>query len=437
LTTETGTTETNTAVSTNPCKRELTIEVPADVVKDERDKIVARYAKLARVPGFRKGKVPATVVRQRFADEIKSDLVEALVPRYFREETKKQNMAPVSQPHVTDLHLHDNERLKFTVEFEIFPEFEVADYSDIKPETIDTNVTEHEVEQSLKNLRLQHATYNAVEEDRGVADGDFAVVSFRGLPKEVEENAEAKPVEVDEVMVEIGGENTIPEFSENLRGAKAGEHRSFDVKYADDFSDKRLAGTTMTYEVDVKAIKTRSIPEPTDEFAKELSTDFATYDDLRNRIRENMKAEKEHEAEHQGKDRIVEELVRRNDFPVPEAMINQQIDLRLERGLRALAAQGMRTEDMKRMDFDRLRLGQRAGAVREVKASLILEQIADQEKIDVSDEELDHELSALATQAKQPVEQIRARLTQDGGLDRIRHRLRNEKTLNYLYRRSA
>lgn len=437
MTTETSTTETNTAVNTNPCKRELTIEVPADVVKDERDKIVARYAKLARVPGFRTGKVPATVVRQRFADEIKSDLVEALVPRYFRQETKKQNMAPVSQPHVTDLHLHDNEPLKFTAEFEIFPEFKVADYSDIKPETIDTKVTEDEVEQSLKNLRLQHATYNAVEEDRGVADGDFAVVSFRGLPKEAEENAEAKPVEVDEVMVEIGGENTIPEFSENLRGTKTGEHRSFDVKYADDFSDKRLAGKTMTYEVDVKAIKTRSIPEPTDEFAKELSTDFATYDDLQNRIRENMKAEKEHEAEHQGKDRIVEELVRRNDFPVPEAMINQQIDLRLERGLRALAAQGMRTEDMKRMDFDRLRLGQRAGAVREVKASLILEQIADQEKIDVSDEELDHELSALATQAKQPVEQIRARLTQDGGLDRIRHRLRNEKTLNYLYRRSA
>lgn len=437
MTTETSTTETGTAVNANPCKRELTIEVPADVVKDERDKIVARYAKLARVPGFRKGKVPATVVRQRFADEIKSDLVEALVPRYFREETKKQNMVPVSQPRVTDLHLHDDEPMKFTAEFEIFPEFKVADYSDIKPETIDTNVTEDEVEQSLKNLRLQHATYNAVEEDRGVTDGDFAVVSFRGLPKEAEENAEAKPVEVDEVMVEIGGENTIPQFSENLRGAQAGEHRSFDVKYADDFSDKRLAGKTMTYEVDVKAIKTRSIPEPTDEFAKELSTDFATYDDLRNRIRENMKAEKEHEAEHQGKDQIVEELVRRNDFPVPEAMINQQIDLRLERGLRALAARGMGTEDMKRMDFDRLRLGQRAGAVREVKASLILEQIADQEKIDVSDEELDHELSALATQAKQPVKQIRARLTQDGGLDRIRHRLRNEKTLNYLYGRSA
>jgi trigger factor len=209
------------------------------------------------------------------------------------------------------------------------------------------------------------------------------------------------------------------------------------VKYADDFADKRLACKTITYEVEIKAIKTRSTPEPNDEFAKELSAEFTTYDDLRNRLRENMKAEKEHEAEHQGRDKIVEELVKRNDFPVPESMVDQQIDLRLERGLRALAAQGMKTEDMKRMDFDRLRAGQGDGALREVKASLILEQIADQEKIEVSDEELEHELEGVAQQAKQPVEQVRARLTEDGGLDRIRHRIRNDKALSHLYRRSA
>ena len=141
---------------------------------------MSRYTKLARIPGFRKGKVPVTVVRQRFADEIKSDLVESLVPRYFREETKKQNLLPVSQPRVTDLHLHDGEPLKFTAEFEILPDFKVAAYDDIKPETIDTSVSEEDVERALNNLRLQHATYNAVEEDRGLADGDFAVVSFRG-----------------------------------------------------------------------------------------------------------------------------------------------------------------------------------------------------------------------------------------------------------------
>jgi trigger factor len=193
----------------------------------------------------------------------------------------------------------------------------------------------------------------------------------------------------------------------------------------------------MTYEVDIKAIKTRSTPEPNDDFAKELSADFTTYEELRNRLRENMKAEKEHEAEHQGRDKIIEELVKRNDFPIPEVMIDQQIDMRLERGLRALAAQGMKTEDMKRMDFDRLRAGQRDGAVKEVKASLILEQIADQEKIEVSDEEIEQELAGLAQQAKQPVEQVRARLTEEGGLDRIRHRIRNDKTLNHLYGRSA
>ena len=405
------------------------------MVKAETDNIVNRYTKLARIPGFRKGKVPASIVRQRFGEEIKSDVVEALVPRYFRDEAKKQNLSPVSQPRVTDLHLHEGEAMRFKASFEVLPDFKVAPYDDIRVTTIDTNVTEEDVDKALDNLCQQHATYNAVEDDRPLSDGDFAVVSFKGTPKEGE--PDAKPVEVDEIMVEIGGENTIPEFSQNLRGAKAGETRTFDVKYAEDFADKRLAGKSMTYEVTIKGIKTRTVPELNDDFAKELSSDFNSLDDLRNRLRDNMKAEKEHEAQHQGKDKLIEELVKRNDFPVPEAMLNDQVDLRLERGLRALAAQGMRTEDMKRMDLGRLRAGQREAALREVKASLILEQIADEEKIEVSDEEFDREIEGLAAQTKQTVEQVRARLTQDGGLDRIRHRLRNEKTLDSLYRRSA
>ena len=435
MTTETTPTETSTSEQSNPCQRELTIEIPADVVKTETDNLVNRYTKLARIPGFRKGKVPPSIVRQRFAEEIKSDVVDALVPRYFREEAQKQNLSPVSQPRVTDLHIHEGEPLRFTASFEILPEFKVAPYDDIKVTTLDTNVTEEEVETALNNVREQQATYTAVEEERSLADGDFAVVSFKGTPKDGE--ADAKPVEVDEIMVEIGGQNTIPEFTENLRGAKPGEQRIFDVTYANDFSDKRLAGKTLTYEVTVKGIKTKTIPELNDDFAKELSTDLNTVEDLRNRLRENMKAEREHEAEHQGKDKVVEELLQRNNFPVPEAMVNEQIDLRLERGLRALAAQGMRTEDMKNMDLGRLRAGQREAATREVKTALILDQIAEQEKIEVPDEELEHELEALARQSKQTLEQVRARLTENGGLDRIRHRIRNEKTLDSLYRRSA
>jgi len=450
LTTETTTKEIDPSETSNPCQREIAIEVPADVVKAETDSLVSRYQKLAHIPGFRKGKVPASIVRQRFAEDIKSEVVEALVPRYFREEAKKQNLAPVSQPRVTDLHIHEGEPLRFKASFEILPDFKLAPYNDVRVTTIDTHVTDEDVETALNNLREQHATFSAVDEDRPLADGDFAVVSFKGTPKEGEADAKpeapgepgvgatgSKSVEVDEIMVEVGGQNTIPEFSEHLRGVKPGETRTFDVKYADDFSDKRLAGKSMTYEVDVKGIKARNVPELTDDFAKELGEELNTVEDLRARLRDNMKAEKEHEAAHQGKDKLIEELVKRNDFPVPEAMLNEQIDLRLERGLRALAAQGMKTEDMKRMDFGRLRLGQREAALREVKASLILEQIADEEKIEVSDQELDREIDALAAQSKQTVEQVQARLTQDGGLDRIRHRLRNEKTLDSLYRRSA
>ena len=434
MTTETSTPETNASGLTNPCKRELTIEVPADVVKSETDQLITRYTKVARIPGFRKGKVPPGVIRQRFADDIRSEIVEQLVPKYFREEAQRQGLVPVSQPRVTDLHLHDGEPLKFTAQFEVFPEFKVAPYDDIRVGTIETNVTEEEVERALDNLRQQHATYTPAEEDRGLQDSDYGVVSFKGTYKE---DAEAKPVEVEEIMVEIGGENTIPEFTENLRGAKPGETRTFDVKYAEDFSDKRLAGKIISYEVNVKGIKHKSVPELNDDFAKELSADFNSVEDLRNRLRENMKAEKQHEAEQQGKDKIVEELAKRNDFPIPDSMLDQQIDLRLERGLRALAAQGLKTEDMKKMDFGRLRSGQRDAALREVKASLILEQIADNEKIEVSDEELDREIEIMALQAKQPLEKVKARLTEDGGLDRIRHRLRNEKALDFLYRKSA
>ena len=439
-------TETTAAAETsavaeapNPCQRELTIEIPADVVKAETEQLITRYTKVARIPGFRIGKVPATLIRKRFAEDIKNEIVEHLVPRYFREEVQKQGLAPVSQPRVSDLHLQEGEPLKFTAHFEIFPEFKLGPYDDIKVQSIDTNVTDEDVETALENLRQQHATYTPVEEDRALADGDYATVSFKGTPKEPEADAdpEAKPVEVDDVMVEIGGSNTVAEFSDNLRGAKLGETRTFDVRYTDDFSDKRLASKTLSYEVNVKGIKQKSVPELNDDFAKELGAEINTVDELRTRLRENMQAEKQHEAENQGKDKILEELVKRNEFPIPESMLDSQIDIRLERGLRALAAQGMTTEHMKKMDFGRLRAGQREGALRELKASLILEQVADSEKIEVSDEDIDREVEMMAIQAKQPPEKVRARLTEDGGLDRIRHRLRNEKTLDFLYRRSA
>ncbi|HEV7219940.1 MAG: trigger factor [Terriglobales bacterium] len=414
-------------------RREIEIEISAEEVARETETLVGKYQKLARIPGFRKGHVPASVIRQRFSKDIQNDVVDALIPKFFRKETGKLGLVPVSQPRVTDLHLHDNEPLKFKASFEVMPEIKVEGYKELRAEKPEVSVTDEEVQKALDEIREQRATYTAIE-GRALADGDFAQVSLDGKPNH--ETDDSKPVHMDDILVEIGGKDTMPEFTENLRGASAGETRSFEVNYPEDAPDKRLAGKRFTYTVNVQALKQKSLPELNDAFAKELG-EFTTLDEVRQRIREGMESERKHTAERESKDKLLTELVKRNEFEVPEALVERQIDVRLERGLRALTAQGMKPEDIKKMDFNRMRAGQRDQALQEVKASLLLEKVADEEKIQVGDEEIDREVQALAEQSKQTAEAIRARLTRDGALDRIRNRIRHEKTLEFLYQQSA
>jgi len=422
-------------------KREIQIEIPVEDVNRQTDSLIQKYQKVARIPGFRRGHVPASIIRQRFSEEIKTDMVEALIPRFFRQEAERLSLHPVSQPRVTDLHLHDGEPLRFKAAFEVLPEIKLEGYKELRADRPEIAVSEADVEQALADVRERHASFNPVE-GRALADGDFAQVALDGTPKSTARKTDdgktedGQPVHMDEVLVEIAGPNTMPEFTEHLRGATPGDERTFDVNYPADTQDKRLAGKTFSYTVKVQSIKQKSLPEMNEEFAKTLG-EFQTIDDVRKAIREQMEAERRHEAEHAAKEKLVGELIQRNDFEVPDSLIEQQIDIRLERGLRALAAQGLTAEQMKKMDLQRLRAGQREQAVHDVKAALLLERVAEEENIQVSDEEFDHELEALAKQSKQTSEAVRARLTRDGGLDRIRTRIRNEKTLDFLYRQSA
>jgi trigger factor len=444
------------------CKREISVEIPADVVAKQQEALVQQYSRQARIPGFRKGKVPASMVRNRFSSEITSDVVEHLVPQYFREAVIKGGFRPVSQPHIYGLEFTPGEPIKFKAAFEVLPEFELGDYKAIKVEKPEVAVTDAEIDAEIAKVQEQQASFDPVNDDRGAENGEFVQVSFearaKGLAEDEPEAAEGKatedtkaegassegaeqkdaaqPVQMEEVLVEIGGANTIPEFTQNLAGAKAGEERSFEVSYPADFYDKRLAGLTFDYKVKVNAVKKKTLPELNDDFAKELSPDFKTLDDLRQRFRENMEAELKHKAEHEAKDKLIEELVSKHDFPVPRSMVEHQIDLRLERGLRALAAQGMKTEDMRRMDFGRLRAGQEEFATKEVKSSVLLAKIAIKENIQVSNEELEREIEAMAAQMQQPVEQVKKRLAEDNAVERLRDRMRSEKALNLLYSNS-
>lgn len=436
------------------CKREISVEIPAEVVRKEQDALVAAYSKQARIPGFRKGKVPPSIVRNRFSGEINHELLESLVPQYYREAVIKGGFRPVSQPHIQALETEPGQPIRFKAAFEVLPDFELGPYQDIKVERPNIKIADEEVEAELKRLQERQATFDPVDEDRGAKDGEFAQVSFSALPQEgtaaaaVEPKADAKsegqpkqseagkaaqPVQMNEVMVEIGGANTLPEFSENLRGVKPGEERSFEVIYPEDFHDPRLAGKVFHYDVKVNAVKRKTLPEISDDFARELNQELQTLDALKERMRENMQVQKEHQAEHEAKERLIEKLLEKHIFPVPRALVEHQIDLRLERGLRALAAQGMRTEDMRRMDFRRLRAGQREAAVKEVRSGLLLGKIADAENIQVSDEELEREISSLAQQMNQTPEEVRKKLAEEGALDRIRGRMRSEKALDFLY----
>jgi trigger factor len=417
----------------NPCEREVSVEVPAEDVTREWKSAVARFQKHARIPGFRSGKVPATIIRNKFADDIKSEVVEHLVPTAFNAETTKQNLVPVGQPRVIELELEEEKPLRFKAIFEVLPPFEIDGYKELKATREPVEVKDEEVQKTIDGLREQNSTYINVDEDRGLADGDYASVAF----KSTSQDEGADPIEMNDVLVDIGGTNTLPEFSNNLRGAKAGESRSFDVTYAEEFGDKRLAGKTLHYDVEVKGIKTKSVPEVNDEWVKEMGRDdMNTVEELRTGIREAMEHEKKHQAEHKVREELLQQLTTKFPIDVPTLLVENSIDQRLERGLRSLISQGLRAEDIKRMDLSKLRDGQREGAVRDVRANLLLEKIADLEGIEITDEELDKEISTAAQQSKQNPLALRKQLEENKGLVGLRQQMRCDRALDLLYKQS-
>ena len=416
----------------NPeCTQELIIDVPAEDVAKAYSKTVRTFQKHARIPGFRPGKVPESVIRRRFAADIRKEVIDTLLPERFNQSVKELGIAPVGQPQVTELTIDDGTPLHVKAVFEYIPNFSIEGYQSVVVEKPSVEVTEEDFAHELEQVRQSRATIEPVEEDRALVDGDWAQISYRG---QVEGEADAEPITGEDTLVEIGGTDTVQAFTESLRGTKPGQEIKAEVIYPDDYSEQKLAGKTVSYEIEVKAIKKRTAPELNDDFAKEVGN-YENLDDLKTRVREHLANRKRRSLENETKDRLMAALLDRYPFPVPESIVQDRVDARLDRGLRALAAQGMDPEQMRKLDFARLRVAQRDGAVAEAKATILLDRIAHEENITVTDEELEQELQMAALQSREPVETLRARLTADGGLARIREQLRREKTASLLYER--
>ncbi len=416
----------------NPeCARELVIDVPAAEVSAAYRRVTAEYRRYARIPGFRAGKVPESIVRRRYAAEIRKEVIDALLPARFNKGVQELGVRPVGQPQVTELTVDDGAPMHVKAVFECIPEFSIEGYKDVTVPKPSAEITEEEFQQELEQLRDSRSTMEPVEEDRALADGDFAQISYKG---QIEGDPEAAPVAGEDALVEIGGKSTVEAFTTALRGARAGQELKAEVVYPADYAEPGLAGKTVVYELSVKGIKKRNLPELNDEFAREIGG-YQSVAELESKIRERLASRKRRAVENETREKLLAAIAERFSFPIPESLVQEQIDSRLERGLRALAMQGMAPEAMRRLDFARLRAAQRDAAVSEVRTRMLLDRIAREENITVTDEELDNELQMISLEMREPLDALKERLTSDGGLGRIREQIRREKTASALYER--
>jgi trigger factor len=406
------------------CRRELELEIPAEEVQKAVERVARDFAKVARVPGFRPGKAPLPLIRRRFADGIKDEVLQSLVPEQIDKAVKDQNLLPITQPQVDRVDYAENGPVKFHAVFEVLPEFELGTYKDLDVEIESAEVTDADIEKTLSDSRERAATFVPVE-GRALAKGDYAQLKLTGTTA-----AGGDPVQADSVLCHLGAEETLAAFTDNLVGAQPGEHRNFDVSYPADYPDKKLAGKGYAYAVEVTGIKEKKVPELNDEFAKDVS-DSATLEELRGKIRQGLESERDLRRSAAIRDALLAKIVAAHDFPAPEALVENQMNVRMERAIRSLAAQGLDPRAVN-VDWVALRNRQRDRAVEDVKAELLLDRIATAENIDASDEDVEREIAALAERSNESAAAVRASLTKQGALDRMKSKLRSDKALAWL-----
>lgn len=406
------------------CKHSLEITVPAPAVAEQMEKVVADIAKKAKMPGFRPGKAPLSLVKSRFPNEIRQETVDQLIPKYLEETFKKENLQVVSRPNIVDLHFHDGEELHFKVEFEVAPEFELGTYSGIAVKYTEPVVSDEDVDKRLEGIREQRAEYINID-PRPAADGDYASVNLKSV------SGAAKPVERDDLQLKVGDADAVKEFNEHLVGMSPGDEKEFDVTYPEDYAEENLAGRTVRFLMKLNVLRRKELPAVDDEFAQDLG-DYKNVEELKGAIRASILRERENEAKGEAKTQILDALVDSHPFPVPDAYVDRQVQNNIEQQLSSLAAQGIDVSKMN-LDWGKLRDSQKDRATRDVKASLLLDKIAERENVVALQDEVDKEVQRFARQQRKPVAQVRMDLEKNGVLGRIAAQIRTEKTLNLLF----
>jgi trigger factor len=408
-------------------QKNITIEIPSDVVDAEIDRIAKDYSKQARLPGFRPGKVPSNIIKQRFREQIHHDVMHDLIPRAVEEALQERGIEPVTTPDIKDVSLREGEPLKFTAAIETVPPFDPGDLSTISLRQPSSTITDDAVDRTLERLRERGAKHETVE-GRPLADGDTAVLELDRT------DPDGKVDHHDNVSVELGAAGNPPGFDQNLIGLSAGEEKTFGVHFPEDYPATDMANTDVTYKVTVKEVRRKVLPVLDDEFAKDVG-DFESLAALRGRVRADMEADAEHHAKQHVRNDLLKALGERVTFELPSSLVDREIDRRLEEFARRLIEQNVDPRQAG-IDWGQFREAQREPARTAVAGALVLDELARRENLAVSAEDVDKEVEQFAARSGRTPAAVRAQLEKEGGLARLAAGLRREKAVDFAMSRA-
>ncbi len=416
----------------SPTRKQIDVEIDADAVRAVYDRVSDNYAKAATVPGFRPGHAPRDVVRTRFKDQIRTEVLRELLPNAVQSAVNEHKLEPLGEP---ELNLENTEGLDqlgkrpilFNISVEVLPEITLANYKGLEVARQTRPVREEDIDSVIEQLREGSAALQPVE-DRGAQVGDTVTANFHG---KFVNDPEAEPINVEDVDVILGGQGVVQEITDNLTGTKPDDEKTFLVDYPADFSAKGLAGKSVEYTVKVSAVRIKELPEIDDEWAQSLGEEIESVDQLREKVREDLATQATHEAEGRTRSSLLRKLVDAHEFELPERLVAHQTEHRFETVVRDMIGHGIDPRNPE-LDWDKARETLKEQASFDLRSSLLLEQLADAEKLEVSDQEIEDEIHAIADASKQTPEQVRAVLTKQGGESSIASRLRSRKALDFL-----
>ncbi len=415
-------------------KKKLLVEISAIDAGEEFAKAANEFRKFANIPGFRPGKSPMQLIKSRFKEDMKSEVYKKLVPEAYEQAIKKRSLKPVGQPDLDNLTGEEGEAVKFEAVFEVKPEIEIPEYKGLKLVVPETEVTDADVDKRLDELRESHAQLVAVE-DRPIQDKDVVVIDMKGSYADDKEGGSGEEaISKDGLTVTVGDERTLKEFTDNLTGLNIGEEAAFDVEYAKDYPAEELADRKVSYKVEVTDIKAPELPELSDEFVKELG-EYESLEKFREELKSEMIKGRNQDRENQIRNAVIDKLIEGSEFEIPSALVESKIDERLKDFAGRLLSQGISPEKVD-IDWAAYRESMRPDSERDVRATLLLEQIAEKEGIAVSKEEVDKEIETLSETYSQPVEKVRQLLVKDGNLEGLKKDIQRRKVFDSIIEES-